>query len=58
MDMNDETSLLDFGIWNERDELWCIRWMRWKWLSKFVTSYEKSMDTQIFTLTLQKLSYN
>ena len=37
MEKNDEMSELDFGIWNEWGERWCMRWMRWKPLGKYVT---------------------
>ena len=37
MEKNDEMSELDFGIWNEWGERWCMRWMRWKSLGKYVT---------------------
>ena len=38
MEMNDEVNELNFGTRNEWNELWYTRWMRWKWLGKYVTN--------------------
>ena len=37
--MNDKMNEMNFGICSEWDELWYIKWMRWKWLGKYVTRY-------------------
>ena len=37
--MNDKMNEMNFGMCSEWDELWYIKWMRWKWLGKYVTRY-------------------
>ena len=43
MEIKDEMNELDFGIWDEWDERWYMKWMRWDLLGKYVASLSLSI---------------
>ena len=43
MEIKDEMNELDFGIWDEWDERWYMKWMRSELLGKYVASLSLSI---------------